>query len=265
MITVVRLSRALAAAVTGVDLNQPVGDDDFAAMHTALLEHAVLVFPGQHLQPGGQEGFARRWGEPLVLPYLAAHAVPGHPAVLQVRNVGKVNTVTENWHFDSAFFPRPPALTLLAAQVLPAIGGDTMWANQCTAYDALSDGMKGILSGLQAKFCGTTVADDGTRQPLVTAHPVVRTHPETGRQALAIGRAGESVVGFEGLTDEESRPILDFLYRHASSPEFVYRHRWSPGDVVMWDNRATIHYAIHDYGDAERTLNRVTIMPEPTR
>ncbi len=262
MITVAPLSPAVGGAVTGLDLNQPVAEAEADRLRSALLQHGMLVFPGQHLQPAGQEDFARCWGKPLVVPYLAAHAVPGHPAVLQVKNVGKANTVTESWHFDSAFFPEPPALTLLAAQVLPAVGGDTMWASVCAAHDALSDGMKQLLAGLRIRFCGTTVADDGTRQPLVTAHPAVRTHPETGRRALAIGRVGESVAGFEGMTEEESRPILDYLYRHASSPEFVYRHRWSPGDVVIWDNRSTIHYAIHDYGDAERTLNRVTIIRE---
>jgi taurine dioxygenase len=253
------VSKALGAAIRGVDLNDPLADADLAAIRDALLDFGMLVFPAQHLQPDGQERFARWWGELVVLPYLAAHAVAGHPAVLQVRNTGKENTVTENWHFDSAFFPEPPSITILAAQVLPAIGGDTMWANQYAAYDALSDGMKGLLSRLRIRFAGTTVADDGTRQPLVTAHPAVRPHPETGRQALAVGRPGESVPGFEGMTDAESRPILTFLYEHASSPEFVYRHHWSDGDVVMWDNRCTIHYAIHDYGDAERTLNRVTV------
>jgi taurine dioxygenase len=253
------LSPSLGAAVTGVDLDEPLDEEQFAALHAAFLDHLVLVFPGQHVAPAAQEDFARWWGEPLVVPYLAAHAVDGHPAVLQVRNVGKANTVTESWHFDSAFFPHPPPITILAAQVVPPVGGDTMWANQYAAYDALSDRMKELLGGLRAEFTGSAVADDGARRLLTTAHPVVRTHPETGRPALAVGHPGDSVVGFEGMTADESLPLLTFLYQHASRPDFTYRHRWSAGDVVMWDNRCTIHYAVHDYGDEERTLNRVTI------
>jgi taurine dioxygenase len=253
------LSPALGAEVTGVDLSAPLDEAGFAVLHAAFLEHQVLVFPGQQLAPAAQEAFARWWGEPLVVPFLAPHAVGGHPAVLQVRNVGKANTVTESWHFDSAFFAHPPPITILAAQELPPVGGDTMWANQYAAYDALSDRMREVLGGLRAEFTGTAVADDGSREPLTTAHPVVRTHPETGRRALAVGRPGESVLGFEGMTADESLPLLTFLYQHASRPDFTYRHRWSAGDVVMWDNRCTIHYAVHDYGDQERTLNRVTI------
>jgi taurine dioxygenase len=259
MIEIQPLSRALAASVNGVDLNEPIDDKNFDLLHQAFLEHLVLIFPGQHLRPAGQMAFARRWGPPMVVPYLAAHALPEHPSLLQVTNMGKANTLTENWHFDSAFFPQPPAITILAAQMLPAVGGDTMWANQYLAYEALSDGMKALASGLRARFCGTRVAEDQTRQPYVTVHPIVRVHPETGRQALGVGRPGESVSGFEGMSDEESRPLLGYLYEHASRPEFLYRHRWSPGDVVMWDNRCTMHYAVHDYGDEERTLNRVTV------
>jgi taurine dioxygenase len=259
-LSVRRLSTALGAEITGLDLNQPVDDDAFALLHQTFLDHSVLVFPGQHLRAAAQEAFARLWGTPVVLPYLAAHAVDGHPAVLQVRNTGKAKTVTENWHFDSAYFEHPPILAILAAQTLPEIGGDTMWANQYAAYEALSAGMQQLLSPLRACFAGTVVGDDGVRREVATPHPVVRVHPETGRQALAVGRPGESVPRFEGMTDEESQPLLEFLYAHASRPEFLYRHRWSAGDVVMWDNRCTIHYAVHDYGDdQERTLNRVTV------
>lgn len=258
------LSPAVGAAVTGVDLNQPVDEETFAVLHQAFLDHCVLVFPDQHLRPEGQDAFARLWGEPLVLPYLASYAVPGFPAVLRVTNMGKEGTYTENWHFDSAYFEEPPAIAILAAQHLPAIGGDTMWANQYLAYEALSPRMQEILSGLKAAYTGSDVDDDGERRPIKAFHPVVRTHPETGRKALATGRP-ESVPHFEGMTPEESRPLLEFLYHHASRPEFVYRHHWSQGDVVMWDNRCLLHYAVHDYGDEERNLHRVTVLAEQTR
>lgn len=253
------LGVALGAAVTGVDLNAGLDDDQFAVVHRAFLDHCVLVFPGQHLRPPGQEAFARRWGKPMVLDYLRAHAVDGHPSILQVRNTGKANTVTENWHIDSVYFERPPKLAILAAQHLPDTGGDTMWANQYAAYEALSEPMRRLLEPLRALFAGTVVDDDGNRREVRTPHPVVRTHPETRRRALAVGRPGASVPAFEGMTEDESRPLLEFLYGHAARPDFVYRHRWSQGDVVMWDNRCTIHYAVHDYGDGERTLNRVTV------
>lgn len=258
------LSTAVGAAVTGVDLGEPLDDEVFDVVRRAFLDHGVLVFPEQHLQPAAQDAFARRWGEPLVVPYLAAHAIPGFPAVLRVTNMGKEQTLTENWHFDSAYFEEPPPIAILAAQSLPEIGGDTMWANQYLAYEALSPRMQELVSGLRAAYTGSVVDDDGERREVEVFHPVVRTHPETGRKALGIGRI-ESCPRFEGMTHEESRPIIEFLYHHASRPELVYRHRWGPGDVVMWDNRCLLHYAVHDYGDAERVLHRVTVLAESFR
>jgi alpha-ketoglutarate-dependent taurine dioxygenase len=255
------LSPALGAAITGVDLSAPIDDDTFAVIREAFLDHCMLVFPGQHLAPPAQEAFGRRFGQPLVVPYLAKHAVTGHPAILRVTNMGKAGTLTENWHFDSAYFEEPPPIAILAAQRLPEVGGDTMWANAYLAYEALSDTMKQLLSGLRAAFTGTVVDDDGQRRDVVTYHPVVRTHPLTKRRSLAIGRI-ESVPYLEGMSEAESRPLLQLLYEHATRPEFVYRHRWGAGDVVMWDNRCTLHYAIHDYGDAPRDLNRITILGE---
>jgi taurine dioxygenase len=135
-----------------------------------------------------------------------------------------------------------------------------MWANTAAAHDALSPTMQGLLAGLGGQFTGTMVnGDDGVRRPVVTTHPLVRVHPETGRRALAVCRPPDSVVGIDGMTAEESLPLLAFLYQHVQKPEFVYRHRWQPGDVVVWDNRSTVHYAVHDYGDEARTLHRVTI------
>ncbi len=255
------LSPAVGAAVTGVDLHEPLGEDAFAVLWQALLDRCMLVFPGQQLSAPELDAFGRRWGEPLVVPYLAPHAVDGYPAVLRVTNMGKQGTLTENWHYDAAYFPEPPPIAILAAQHLPEVGGDTMWANQYAAYDALSERMQELVSGLRAAFTGTVVDDDGQRRDVVTFHPVVRTHPHTKRRALGTGRI-ESVPYFEGMTPAESRPLLRFLYEHATRPEFVYRHRWSPGDVVMWDNRCLLHYAIHDYGDEQRDLIRITILGE---
>ena len=259
------LNPVVGAAITGVDLSQPLDDETFSRMHQAFLDHCMLAFPGQFLEPPGLDLFGRRWGEPLVVPYLKPHQLPGFPAILKVTNMGKEETLTENWHFDSAFFEEPPPIAILAARKLPEVGGDTMWANQYAAYDALSSTMKELLGGLRAAFTGTKVGDDGERYDVETFHPLVRVHPITGRKALAAGRPGESMPFIEGMTREESLPLLRFVYEHGSRPDFVYRHRWSPGDVVMWDNRCLLHYAVHDYGDQERELNRITILGESFR
>lgn len=249
----------VAATIDGVALDAPVDDATMERLRSAFAERGVLVFRNQHLRPDAQIAFARRWGTPLVVPRLAAHAVAGEPAVLRVTNPGKQASLTENWHFDSAFFESPPPITILAAQEIPLLGGDTMWADQRAAYDALSPTMRRLLAPLRAAFTGSLPDDDGERREVTTFHPVVRTHPVTGRHSLAIGRI-ESVPHLEGMTPEESRGILEFLYQHASRPEFVYRHGWSAGDVVMWDNRSLLHYAIHDYGDATRLMHRVTVV-----
>jgi taurine dioxygenase len=259
MVEVRPLSPAVGAEVTGVRLGDELSDETIAALFAAFHEHCVLVFPGQQLDPARQQAFAAQLGTPLVVPYLAAHAVPDSPAVLRVPNMGKAATLTENWHFDSAYFEHPPPIAILAAQDLPQVGGDTMWANQYLAYEALSPAMQALLSNLRAAFTGTMPDDDGVRHDVLTHHPVVRTHPATKRQSLAIGRI-ESVPRFEGMTDDESRGLLLFLYQHASRPEFVYRHRWRDGDVVMWDNRCLLHYAVHDHGDATRLMHRVTVV-----
>jgi taurine dioxygenase len=259
MVRVRPLSPAVGAEVTGLSLAGEISDATMDELFDAFHEHCVLVFPDQHLDAVSQQAFAAHWGTPAVVPYLAPHAVPGSPAVLRVPNMGKANTLTENWHFDAAYFENPPPIAILAAQVLPPVGGDTMWANQYAAYEALTPAMQRLLSGLRAAFTGSMPDDDGVRREVVTYHPVVRTHPATKRQALGIGRI-ESVPYFEGMTEEESRGLLEFLYHHASRPEFVYRHQWRDGDVVMWDNRCLLHYAIHDHGDAERLMHRATVI-----
>jgi taurine dioxygenase len=256
------LSPAVGAVIDNVDLNAPLDDGTFAAIEQAFFDHCVLVFRDQHLAPDAQFEFGSRWGEPLVVPYLAPHAVAGQPGILRVTNMGKAETLTENWHFDSAFFEAPPPIAILAAQELPAVGGDTMWANQYLAYESLSATMQRLIDPLRAAFTGSKVDDDGVRRDVTTFHKVVRTHPVTGRKALGIGRV-ESVPYFEGMTPAESRPIIEFLYAHAARPDFTYRHRWSDGDVVMWDNRCLLHYAIHDYGDAPRLLHRMTVLGPP--
>jgi taurine dioxygenase len=255
------LSGSIGLEVTGLELATPLDPATSQDLRQALLEsNGVLIFRDQFLTPEAQHSFALLWGEPIVTPHLASYAFPGFPAVLRVDNPGKTKAVTENWHSDSIFLPHPPAITILAAQELPATGGDTMWSNLYSAYERLSPGMQRLLTGLRGKFTGHQPdPETGQSREVFTLHPIVREHPETRRKALLIGHPGDSVVAFEDMSPEESRPLLDFLYDHATKADLIYRHHWRPGDVVMWDNRCTAHYAVHDYGTATRSLSRVTV------
>jgi len=257
-ITIKPLSGSIGASVRGVSLGS-IDDQQFEQIRDAFLRYCMLVFPGQHLSPEHQFEFARRWGEIAVTPMLKY--VEGWPGLLKLNNTGKANSITENWHYDSTFIPAPHALTVLAAQQLPEAGGDTMWSNQYLAYETLSPGMKRMLVGVRAKFTGARIAKrSGVEgEPPHAFHPIVRTHPETGRKALFIGHPGDTLPHFEDMTEAETRPLLDYLYEHSVQPDRVYRHVWEDGDVVMWDNRCTMHYAVHDHGTATRILHRVTI------
>lgn len=261
-----RLTGAIGAEVSGITLNSPLDETTFAEVHHAFLEHCLLVFRGQFLRPAAQVAFTHRWGEAVVTPYAKALQVPDYPEIIAVGNRGKAKTVTEEWHSDSSFLPTPPAQAILAAQVVPEVGGDTMFANQYLAYDTLSEGMKRLLEGLRgvhkgAKLAAATGADGSAEQP--QSHPVVRTHPETGRKALYVNRIYTS--SFEGMTVAESRGLLEFLLEHCCRPDFTYRHQWRAGDVLMWDNRCTVHYAVHDYGEAARVMHRTTIAGDVPR
>ena len=256
------LTGTIGARVEGVDLNSPLGNATFAALHDAFLKHCVLVYRGQFLKPAAQVEFGARWGKPLQSNPLLK-PIEGHPEIIQVTKIPKATASTEAWHYDSCYTPVPPKISILAALTVPH-GGDTMWCNQYEAYDRLSDTMKKTIEGLRVKFVGLRLgrmmgADSASLPSAV--HPLVRTHPETGRKALYVGHR-ETAQLIEGMTAEESRPLLDFLYAHSTQPDNFYRHMWQQGDVVMWDNRCTMHYAVHDYGDAERVLNRITMEGE---
>lgn len=265
-ITTSPLSGSIGAEVSGVNLMEPVAPDTFAAIVSALHDACgVLVFRDQFLTPKGLHDFAVLWGEPIVSAKTKGHTYEdqGLPDVHRVTNFGKAHSYTERWHVDWMWMqdPPPPAITILAAQTIPSYGGDTMWANQYLAYERLSPGMQKLIEGLRAEFPGTGPDPvTGEMREVVATHPLVRVHPETGRKALLAGHPGDSMSKIEGLSVEESLPILNFLYEHATQHDLIYRHHWRPGDVVMWDNRCTLHYAVHDYGDeTERTLARVTL------
>lgn len=257
-LTVTPLTGAIGASVRGIDLAN-LDEASFKAMHDAFLEHCMLVFPQQFLKEDAHLAFAARWGEVSITPMINNY-VEGFPGLLRLSNKGKDKTPTENWHYDSSFQERPPAVTILAAKDLPAMGGDTMWCNQYLAYERLSDGMKAMLDGMRARFCGARLARAHGHEGAIPEfyHPVVRTHPDTGRKALFVGHP-ETCTNFENMTVAESRPLLDYLYAHSTQPDAIYRHMWKPGDVLIWDNRCTMHYAVHDYGMQTRNMNRVTI------
>jgi len=251
------LTGTIGARINGIRLSE-VDDATFDLVRAQFLEHTMLVFPDQFLSIEEHVAFAKRWGEFSVSPFVSY--LDEHPGVLPLNNLGKANAVTENWHYDSSFLPSPPSMTILSARDIP-LGGDTMWSNQYHAYDTLSAGMKQLLDGLRAEFAGTRLAARvGADEVPTSLHPVVRTHPETGRRALFIGHPGDTVPRFEDMMAAESLPLIEYLYAHSTRPDRVYRHCWSEGDVVMWDNRCTMHYAVHDYGEQTRHLHRISIV-----
>lgn len=250
------LTGCVAAEVQG-DIRK-IDQESFAGLRQAFLDHCVLVFREQYLGPDDLLEFTRWWGEIYITPY--ATKLEGYPAILRVLNVGKKNTITEAWHHDATFLPNPVAIGILSAHIVPETGGDTMFANQYRAYETLSEGLKRLLDGTRAFHKDTVLAraygiDNSNMPPEL--HPVVRTHPDTLRKCLFVNPL--FTFCFEDMTPEESKPVLEYLTAHAVNPEFVYRHRWQKGDVVMWDQRCTQHYAIHDHGDAVRELHRSTV------
>lgn len=257
------LTGSVGAAVEGIDLNKPICADVFAELKSAFLERCMLVFRDQYLGPQAQVAFARLWGEPVVTPMLSNLQLAEHPEIVQITKQPKATSSAEAWHYDGPFTPVPPKISILSAQVIP-VGGDTMWTNQYVSYERLSEGMKRMLAGVKVRFRGMRLArmqGIPERDVPSAVHPLIRTHPETGDKVIYIGHS-DNVECFDGMTPEETRPLLDFLYQHCTQPDNIYRHMWRVGDVVMWDNRCTLHYAVHDYGVQERVLNRITLKGE---
>jgi taurine dioxygenase len=266
------IAGALGAQVSGVDLADP-SEDSIGEIRRALLRHLVLRFDDQHLNPDQHKALGRRFGKLVIHP----HYLPleGHPEILPVL---KEKVATENiggvWHSDVSFLERPAMGALLyALDVLPW-GGDTLFANQYLAYDHLSDGMKRLLGRLSAVHSDATLSrtenklsqnrsrstklrEDVEVREVEHEHPVVRTHPETGRKLLFVNRP--FTVRLKGMTEAESRPLLEFLFQHAARPEFTCRIRWAKHTLVFWDNRAVQHYALNDYQGHRREMHRVTV------
>lgn len=267
-----RLCGALGAEVRGVALSKPLGDDVARSLVDAFHEHLVLVFRDQSLDPAAQIAFTRLFGEPQEHPLRTRATVEGFPEVLVIETrPGRIGARNDYWHSDISHAERPPAASILHAFAIPEGLGDTMFCNMYRALDTLSPGMQRLLDGMEAIHSAEATMrraeEKGTdalpveRVPPPLAHPVLRTHPHTRRRALFVNP--HFTVSFAGMTREESAPLLDYLTAHSTPPENVYRHRWAAGDVVIWDNRCTMHYAVRDYdATVHRKHHRTTASGE---
>lgn len=256
-VDVTRQAGALGAYVSGVDLAK-LDDALFEVLHEAFLEHHVICVRDQDITPADQLAFAERWGEVFVHPYVPS--IDGYPGIMEI---GNPTDVTVAWHSDTTHAKAPPRMSQLLARKVPAYGGDTAFANQHLAYEGLSEAFRALIDGLGAVHAGTELASESGLEPreVTSVHPVVRRHPDTGRPALFVN--ADYVRCFEGMTEAESHPLLEFLYTEASRPEYTWRHKWRAGDLLMWDNASVQHCVIGDVGPGVRTLHRITIEGEP--
>jgi len=263
------LTGTFGAELTGGRLADGI---DGEWLHDLLITHLVLVLRGQHPTHAQQVALARALGEPTPAhPVVPGH--PDHPEILVVD--GALGGRNARWHTDVTFMPEPPAASVLVSDAAPSYGGDTMWADTRTAYERLAPALQGAVEQLEAVHRISPLAywgepfdtaltradvqqlfDDASRVPPVI-HPVVRVHPLTGRKNLFVNPGFTTHI--VGLSRIESDGLLRLLFEHATQPEFLMRHHWAVGDIVIWDNRATMHYAVDDYGVVERRMRRVTI------
>ena len=256
MITIERFAAPLGATISGVDVRD-LDDETFAVIVDAFAEHHVLAFPDQSLDPVEQKAFASRWGPLQCHPY---NGLDEHPEVMRLENRGKEKDPNEHWHSDMSYERVPPKLTMLHAIEAPDLGGDTAFANQHLALAELSPTLQDQLREMRAVHSAEGLArlygQDPSDAPRAV-HPVVRRHEERGDDALYVCRA--FTQRFDGWRRSESEGLLRFLFEHSARPDFQARHRWKAGDLVMWDNRSVLHYAVHDHADDPRTVHRVQV------
>jgi taurine dioxygenase len=259
------IAGVLGAEVSGVELSKPLDQDTVDEIRAAWREHQVLFFRDQPLSVDEHKAFARRFGELHIHPVLQQMADQGHPEIVVLESDARRPVVADRWHSDVTFEREPPLGSILRAVEVPAAGGDTMWASMTAAYDALSAPMKAALAPLRAVHTGAGFrkrASEGQRQALAqnetTTHPVIRTHPETGRKAIFVNSAFTKSI--EGMKPAESRALLGFLFEHVASPEFSCRFRWRKNSIAMWDNRCTQHRVVSDNLTAYRRMERVTLL-----
>jgi len=270
-----RTAGALGAEIRGIDLAADLTDAQVADIRAAFVEHQVIFFRDQSLSPAQQVGLGRRFGPLNIHPYVAGMAA--QPEVMEVikEPQDKVN-FGGGWHSDMSFLPVPAIGSILYAVETPQVGGDTLFASQAAAYEALTPGLRRVLDGLNAihsaereysssghsaqKRTSMSIAE-AEGQVGEAVHPVVLVHPESGRRALYVNPA--FTMKFEGWSTRESRPLLDFLFQHCRDERFTTRFTWGPGSVAFWDNRQVWHYALNDYPGQRRHMRRVTVDPWP--
>jgi len=268
------LCGAGGAEIAGVDASRPIGAEVVAELRRALAEHCVIFLRDQDLTPEQQKAFARHFGPLAQTPFI--QPLEGHPEMMRIvreANENKKQNFGGRWHSDMTFSPEPVLGTCLYARESPAVGGDTLWTNQMLAFEALSPALQKTLEGLRVMHSAKrsygpqgAYADDDMKSMRIKAseealkeqaHPCIRTHPESGRSILFVNWV--YAIRFEGMTEEESAPLLDFLNRHSQRPEFQIRFRWRKGSLALWDNRSTQHIAVNDYAGYRRVMDRVTI------
>jgi taurine dioxygenase len=275
-ITVNRIAGALGAEIGGVDLSQPLGDKFIGEIRQALTDNCVIFFRGQHLTPDQHLAFGRRFGALQVHDFV--DGLDDHQEIIEVRKEAyEMRNFGGGWHSDVSYLEAPALGSVLYAREVPDAGGDTMFANQYLAYETLSDGLKEMLGTMRAVhsarrsygLAAPRRADEGKTAMGIhfteeahgeVDHPVVRTHPWSGRKCLYVH--GGFTVRFQGMTEEESAPLLHYLYKHAVRPEFTCRFRWEKNSIAFWDNRCVQHNAINDYNGQRRVMHRVTIEGE---
>jgi taurine dioxygenase len=267
------LAGALGAEVVGVDMARDLDDNAVKEVRQALLDYLVIFLRDQKVTPQEQVAFARHFGEPMEYPQL--RGLPEAPLITPVVKLEhERNNFGGIWHSDTTYLAEPPMGSMLLALEVPPYGGDTMFANQYLAYEALSDGLKKTLDGLigvstSAKAEVSKTAEDqmkaagAERKVLIGEHPLVRTHPETGRKALYTSDAHTASI--KGWTENESLPLLKFVWEHQVKPEFTCRFRWQPGSLAFWDNRCTMHNPVNDYHGFRRVMHRVTLKGDVPR
>jgi len=267
-------SGAVGAEILGIDLSRELDDSDVAQLRGALNEYGVIFFREQNLSPEQHIAFAERFGQININRFF--RAAPGYPQIAEVRKEpDQKKNIGGGWHTDHSYDQIPALGSILLAREVPPFGGDTLFASMSHAYDALSDGLKRTLEQLRAVHssrhvfgaASQFVREAGDRIGNATEamqdanHPVVMHHPETGQKTLYVNPG--FTLHFEGWTAEESKPLLDFLYAHASKPEFQTRFNWREGSIAFWDNRATWHFAVNDYHGERRLMHRITVEGTP--
>jgi taurine dioxygenase len=264
-----QIAGALGAEISGIDLSAGLSTAQAKAVRQVLLDHQVIFLKNQNLTPQQFSSFAHAMGEPVEYPFVKG--LDDFPNIIEVKKLEheKVN-FGGIWHSDTTYLENPPMGSMLLSREVPPYGGDTLFASQYMAYEALSDVMKNLLTGLMGISSSARADVSKTREDRIKSdgkedapkeyraeHPIVRTHPETGRQALFVNVA--HTAGIKGMTTEESAPLLAFLFQHQVKPEFTCRFVWEPNAIAFWDNRCVQHNPVNDYHGFRRIMHRITL------